>query len=338
MNNRIGIWMVCGLLAGVVTQARGADAPKQLANGLYARITTGKGPILIRLELEKAPMTVANFVGLAEGTKDSSRGKGIRYYDGLIFHRVIANFMIQGGCPKGNGSGGPGYKFPNEIHADLKHSKAGTVAMANAGPDTNGSQFYITHGPTPHLDGGYNVFGYVMKGMDAVNAIGVGDKIEKVEIVRVGAKAEVFKVDQAFFERAIVEAKARKLANDPNEKLIREKWPNAKTTPSGLRYVITKPGVGRKPKRGMKVKVHYTGTLLDGTEFDSSRKSGRPPFEFDVGTGRVIQGWHIGVGDMKKGERRILIIPHELAYGPRGRPPVIPPSATLVFDVELLDF
>ena len=192
-------------LLGVSVLTAGAA---ELKDGLYAEIDTTKGKIVLQLEFEKAPLTVANFVGLAEGTKNYSKDgsapkpqNGAPFYDGLTFHRVIKGFMIQGGCPKGNGQGGPGYRFKNETHPGLKHDRAGILSMANAGPDTNGSQFFITHGPTPHLDGGYNVFGHVVEGQSVVDAIERGDKMNKVKIVRVGEKAKAFKGDQAAFEQ-----------------------------------------------------------------------------------------------------------------------------------------
>jgi cyclophilin family peptidyl-prolyl cis-trans isomerase len=172
----------------------------QLADGLYAKIVTSKGDILIRLEFERAPLTVANFVGLAEGTKNSNRGKSVRFYDGLTFHRVIPDFMIQGGDPDGNGAGGPGYQFPDEIDSALRHDVPGVLSMANAGPGTNGSQFFITHTKTPWLDGKHTVFGHVIQGQNIVNAIRQGDTIQKINIIRIGAKAIAFKADQDSFD------------------------------------------------------------------------------------------------------------------------------------------
>lgn len=192
-------WIVVLLLFIFTAGISIAGENKPLADGLYAKIMTSKGDILIKLEFEKTPLTVTNFVGLAEGTKDSNRGKGIRFYDGLTFHRVIPNFMIQGGDPEGNGTGGPGYNFPDEIDSTLRHDVPGVLSMANAGPGTNGSQFFITHTQTPWLDGKHTVFGHVIEGQNVVNAIRQGDTIKNINIIRTGTKAKAFKADQASF-------------------------------------------------------------------------------------------------------------------------------------------
>jgi cyclophilin family peptidyl-prolyl cis-trans isomerase len=163
-----------------------------LENGLYADMDTSKGKILLKLYYKRAPKTVSNFVGLAEGTKKSNKPDGVPFYDGIIFHRVIKNFMIQGGDPDGTGRGGPGFKFGDEFHSELKHDRPGILSMANAGPDTNGSQFFITHLPTAWLDNKHSVFGVVVEGMDIVNSIANGDTIKHLKIVRVGDKAKNF--------------------------------------------------------------------------------------------------------------------------------------------------
>jgi peptidylprolyl isomerase len=187
----------------IASASRAADLPE----GVYAEFNTTKGKIVCQLEYEKTPLTVASFVGLAEGTKHYAKDgsaptqQQAPYYDGLAFHRVIPNFMIQGGCPLGTGTGGPGYRFKDETRADLVHSGPGILSMANAGPATNGSQFFITHLATPHLDGKHTVFGHVVEGQDVVNKIVRGDKINTLKIIRVGEKAKAFKGDQADFER-----------------------------------------------------------------------------------------------------------------------------------------
>ena len=320
-------------------------AETQLKDGLYAKFITAKGNIICALEFEKTPLTVANFVGLAEGTKELGGGAGkggARFYDNLTFHRVIPDFMVQGGCPLGTGTGGPGYTFPDEIDPTLKHSGPGILSMANAGPGTNGSQFFITHVATPWLDGKHTVFGHVVEGQDVVNKIKGNDKLTSVEIIRVGAKAQAFKSDQAAFDALLAgmgkRASDKELtAIEASVKQIKQQWPDAITTPSGLQYVVVQKGDGTAtPSSGAMVKAHYTGKLLDGTKFDSSYDRGEP-ISFPVGQGRVIKGWDEAFLAMTKGEKRVLIIPAKLGYGPSGRGS-IPPNSTMVFDVELVDF
>jgi cyclophilin family peptidyl-prolyl cis-trans isomerase len=208
LNKQLRNILVLALLAaGGLASLNGAEPEKKLADGVYAEMETSKGTILLQLEYEKVPLTVANFVGLAEGTKyystdgSAPRKQDKPFYNGLKFHRVIPNFMIQGGDPEGSGRGGPGYQFRNEIDPSLKHDKAGVLSMANAGPDTNGSQFFITHKDTPWLDGRHTVFGHVVEGQDVVNKIEVGDTIKTIKILRVGEKAKAFKGDEAAFEK-----------------------------------------------------------------------------------------------------------------------------------------
>lgn len=189
--------------ASTITEQNTTKPVENNNDGLYAKITTTKGEITIKLEHEKAPMTVANFVGLAEGNvKNSAKPEGTPYYDGISFHRVIADFMIQGGDPTGTGMGGPGYAFADEIHPELKHDRPGTLSMANSGPATNGSQFFITHKETGWLDGRHAVFGYVTEGQDVVNAIQQGDKMISVRIERVGKAAKAWDPGKVLTENA----------------------------------------------------------------------------------------------------------------------------------------
>ena len=337
---RASIVSVAPLFALFAAPAAGQDLPE----GLYARIETSRGVILCRLFFEETPMTVANFVGLAEGTIDNKSKPGKPYYDGLTFHRVIEDFMIQGGDPTGTGSGGPGYRFDDEIRPGLRHDSPGTLSMANAGPGTNGSQFFITHVPTDWLDGKHTVFGKVVQGQDVVDAVRQGDKMEKVTIVRVGPAAEAFRPDSAEFAR-LQEANKKGAAAasrgavegdvDDWGKQIRKYSKEAKTSMSGLKYVVLKEGEGAKPRPGQTIETHYTGRFLDGRVFDSSVERG-DPFSFRVGKGQVIKGWDEALGDMKVGEKRALIVPSKLGYGSRGAGGAIPPDTDLFFEVERL--
>jgi peptidyl-prolyl cis-trans isomerase A (cyclophilin A) len=307
------------------------------ADGMYAKFETNKGTIYTTLEFKKTPMTVANFVALAEGTMpNKSKGAGVPYYDGLVFHRVIPNFMIQGGCPLGNGTGDPGYKFDDEIDETLKHTGPGILSMANAGPGTNGSQFFITHVATPWLDGKHTVFGKVVTGQTVVDAIAQNDTLKSLTILRKGKDAEGF--DGAkMFTTAQEGAKAKAIAAEAAAaKLAAEKMKAFdKSTATGLRYMVISEGGGTdRPKQSSTVKVHYTGTLLDGKKFDSSVDRGQPA-EFPLAN--VIPGWTEGVQLMTVGSKYKFYIPYNLAYGERGYPGAIPPKADLIFDIELLE-
>jgi peptidylprolyl isomerase len=308
-----------------------------LEDGMYAEFNTNKGKILCQLEFEKTPITVANFVSLAEGTNTmvSDKFKEKKYYDGIKFHRVIADFMIQGGCPLGTGTGDPGYKFKDEFDPSLVHDKPGILSMANAGPKTNGSQFFITHKATPHLNNKHSVFGHVITGQNIVDSIAKNDTIQTIKIIRKGTAANKFNATKIFNDHFAIEKEAQEKAEAEMNKTIDDVSKGYETTSTGLRYKITKTNAsGKQAKRGENVDVHYTGTLLDGTKFDSSLERGTP-ISFAVGTGRVISGWDEGIMLLKEGEKASLIIPPYLAYGKRGRGP-IPPNAILMFDIELV--
>ena len=307
-----------------------------MENGIYAKMGTTKGAITIKLEHEKTPMTVANFVGLAEGTLENNVTEvGTPYYNGLTFHRVIADFMIQGGDPTGTGAGGPGYQFEDEIHPELKHNRPGTLSMANAGPATNGSQFFITHGPTDWLDGKHTVFGYVVEGQDVVDAVAQGDTMETVEIVRVGADAEAWDASSVFSTARSAAEEAARAAQEAADAAIANLKADAEKTASGLMYIMHEEGKGPKPAAGQNVKVHYELKLADGVVVDSSYSRGTP-LDIPIGVGRVIPGWDEGIQLLNEGSKATLIVPSELGYGPSGAGGVIPPNATLIFKVELV--
>lgn len=308
-----------------------------MQEGLYAKFNTSKGQITVALEYQKTPGTVGNFVALAEGNlENSAKPQGNPYYDGLKFHRVIADFMIQGGCPQGTGTGNPGYQFDDEFHPDLIHDGPGVLSMANAGPGTNGSQFFITHVATPWLDNNHTVFGKVIEGQDVVDSIAQDDTIDKLEIVRIGLDAETFNAVEAFrtFEGAREERIKKEI--EAKEAELEKLASGFEKTDSGLRYQIIQNGDGQKAEKGKTVSVHYKGQLPDGTVFDSSYKRNQP-IDFPLGMGQVIPGWDEGILLLKVGDKARFVIPSELAYGSRGAGGVIPPNATLIFDVELMN-
>ncbi len=333
--------------------------PAGNGDGIFAEIETSKGNILLQLEFQKTPVTVANFISLAEGTNPQveDKYKGKHFYDGLKFHRVIADFMIQGGDPLGNGSGGPGYQFKNETMPELKHDKPGILSMANAGANTNGSQFFITHKETPWLDGKHTVFGHVVTGQDVVNKIAQDDKINKITIIRKGAAAKAFNAPKVFADYFIEKDKdkAKYVTVIKAEKTyLDEQRKNAVTTPSGLAYTIVKKGNGVKPAQDAQVFIDYAGYLEDGSLFDSSieevnkrygkldesraAQGGYAPLPFKYGSkGGFIPGFMEGLEQLSIGDKAILYIPSNLAYGERGAGSVIPPNSNIVFEIELLD-
>ena len=308
-------------------------------DGVFAIMQTSKGSIVLELFYDKTPLTVTNFVGLAEGTLDAAKGKP--FYDGLTFHRVIADFMIQGGDPEGTGRGGPGYRFADECRDDLFFDKPGYLAMANAGPGTNGSQFFITHVPTDWLNGKHTIFGQVVNAdsQKVVNAVQQGDKIEKLTIVRQGEAAKAFTATQADFDKLAEEAKAAavekaKAANAKKIAEVEKAFPGYAKDSNGIYFKTTKEGSGSKIGGRKNVACEYKGYLVDGRVFDQSK--GRGPLEFVTDGGQMIPGFDIMVQDMKVGEKRTIVIPSDLAYGPNGIPGVIPGGAYIAFDVELV--
>ena len=337
-------------LGGCSDMNKALDAIKG-QDGVFAVMETSNGVIAIKLHYKETPLTVTNFVGLAEGTLDAAKGKP--FYDGLKFHRVISkangdgqDFMIQGGDPKGNGTGGPGYKFPDEFVSSLRHDEPGVLSMANSGTNTNGSQFFITIVETPWLDDKHTVFGKVVYGQDVVDSMKQGATIEKVTILRQGEDAAAFTATQANFdkqleirnkkleEEKIAARKAKEEAMKAVIAEIEEDYPDATKTADGIYYEILKEGKGNAIGSRRVVAVHYTGMLLDGTVFDSSE--GRGTLSFITGAGQMIEGFDIMTQDMKLGEKRRMILPPDLAYGEMGYPGVIPGNAYLIFEVELV--
>ena len=338
-----------------------------LEDGIFANIQTNKGDIIIRLEHEKTPVTVANFVSLAEGESpfvaDSLKGK--KFYDGLIFHRVMKDFMIQGGDPLGTGRGNPGYRFKDEFNDSLKHSKAGILSMANSGPKTNGSQFFITHKETPWLNGKHTVFGEVVEGMEVVDAIAntetsqsppnrpVADVVmNTVEIIRKGKVARKFdavEVMSDYFaaEEAAEEAKKKMLSDFVAE--VEKQMEVAQELPSGLKIYSLKKGSGEKPKVGDNVMGNYAGWLSDGTLFDSNIKEvaekfgsynanrSYAPIPFGYSPeAAIIPGFREGLLTMNVGDKVRLFIPPHLGYGGSDYGP-IPGNSNLIFDLEIVE-
>lgn len=336
----------------------------KLEKGLYAKIETTKGDIFLKLYQEESPLTVANFVGLSEGkfkVFDTIQHEK-PFYDGITFHRVIAKFMIQGGDPTATGSGGPGYSFWDETNNGLVFDKKGILAMANAGPNTNGSQIFITHVPTPHLNGKHTIFGQVLEGQDVVDAIQQGDKINHIEIIKKGIKYKLYNPTKEFkneyeaLEEVVEKERleSQKLKAQDNVRLseaksksqdeyksyfynlVKEIEPSAIQTESGLVYVVKEKGTGESPQKGDKVSLHYLGKFVYGDKFDSSYDR-NAPLDFNYLEMGLIPGFNEGVGISKKGEKIDLYIPYFLAYGERGQNPVIPPYSDLIFKLEILD-
>ncbi|WP_340199148.1 peptidylprolyl isomerase [Ascidiimonas sp. W6] len=344
---------------------------KDLGDGLFADIQTNYGDMIVQLTYDKTPITAANFVSLAEGTNPyvADSLKGIKFYDGVIFHRVIKDFMIQGGDRSGTGAGSPGYRFDNEIADSLTHNKAGIISMANAGPNTNGSQFFITHKPSPFLDGQYNIFGEVVLGLETVDSIAVvkteNEKpvseviISKITIVRNGKEAKNFDAPQVmknYFDGVSKKEEEIKSAISSIKENFEKQKAEAKELPSGLKVYFMKEGEGKKPAIGQSVLVNYAGFLEnDAKLFDTSweevaKKYGtydniarmrRGHFEpspmLYSPESPLVAGFREGLMEMKVGDKARLFIPSHLGYGSAGAGNVIPPNASLVFDLEIME-
>jgi peptidylprolyl isomerase len=310
-----------------------------LSDGLYADMETSKGNIVLELYFEQVPTTVSNFVALAEGNHPvvDEQHSGKFYYDGLKFHRVIENFMIQGGDPTGTGSGGPGYQFDDEFSSDLTHDGPGILSMANSGPGTNGSQFFITHVETPWLDGKHSIFGKVSLGQDIVDNIEQEDIIENVKIIRIGESAKKFDAPSIFESYIANKSDADASKEVAEQDKIKDIIKGMSKTESGIYYNISKKGKGDPAKPNDLLSVHHSLQLIDGSEIDSSFNRDAP-IEFTCGVGQVIKGWDEAMQLLNKGSKARLVIPSELGYGSMGAGNgVIPPNATLIFDVELID-
>ena len=343
--------LICILLCASILISMGGCSPMSESmkaiegkDGVFAIMETSQGDIVLELHYKQTPLTVTNFVGLAEGKLTAAKGKP--FYDGLKFHRVISkangdgqDFMIQGGDPAGNGTGGPGYKFPDEFVDELRHTGPGILSMANAGPGTNGSQFFITHVATPWLDGKHTVFGKVVAGQEIVNKTKQGDLIKKVTIVRQGEDAKNFTATQEDFDNRLKELKeknrkAKEEAFKKTIELIEKKFAGSTKTPDGIYYTITKEGNGEKIGGRKTVTVKYKGYLMNDQVFDSS--DFHEPLTFITAGGQMIPGFDIMVQDMKLNEKRTIVLPPDLAYGEAGAGGVIPGNAYIAFDVEVI--
>jgi peptidylprolyl isomerase len=361
-----------GLAAGSRTGWAG-----QLDDGLYAEIQTSKGLILARLEPDRTPLAVASFVGLAEGTiANEAFEPGTPYYDGSRFHRVVPGHVIQAGAPDPQRSEarGPGYSYPNEIHAGLSHDHAGALGVANSGPHTNGAQFYVTLGDRSYLDGTYMVFGEVIEGMDVVHAIVQDDVVESVRIVRHGAAAEAFRPDTAQFEGMVAAAEERVRQVDRDRERLTREWISRNIGDErlmdieGLRAHRRRQGEGAPVQHGERVRVRYTGTavvyrghmlgyagpLFEEIRFAGSPEDGTPqnvdpeapPFDYEVGSAAITPGFDRALETMRRGDEVLFVIPWQQAYQARGfygpdlpgqRRFVIPPHTLVIYAIEVLE-
>ncbi|PSG86382.1 peptidylprolyl isomerase [Aurantibacter aestuarii] len=362
------------ILAGLTNASCQGKYPK-LEDGMYAEIVTNKGTMVAELHFEQTPTTVANFVSLAEGTntKVDTAYTNKKFYNGTTFHRVMDKFMIQGGDPTGTGAGSPGYRFGDEFVDSLKHDKPGILSMANSGPKTNGSQFFITEVPTPHLNNKHTVFGELVVGLDVQDSIsnvkvGAGSKpidsvvIKEVNIIRKGKAAKKFDAPKVFENHFIQLEEEKKALQALLEKAKTEfiQKNNAangevKKLESGLVMIFTKKGEGVKPTPQDQVLIDYAGYLEDGTLFDTSmaevaknngkydevrdQKGMYVPFPMIYNqSARLVPGFREAMLNMNVGDEARIFIPSFLAYGERGAGGgLIPPNANLIFDLKIVD-
>jgi len=360
--------IILTLLLGSLMVACSTNKHAELGDGIFAEFTTNQGTFIAKLYHEQTPLTVANFVSLAEGTNEmltEEDKKGTPFYDGLIFHRVIKDFMIQGGDPEGNGSGGPGYRFPDEFVPELTHSGKGILSMANSGPNTNGSQFFITLKETPWLDGKHSAFGEIVEGQEVVDAIGVVETkndrpvndavMEKVTIIRNGnPKLTSFEKQLKKIEKEHEKALAEKEnIRKKNQQKFETLFDNSEELESGLRIHYVEKNDNEKPDYQDKAGINYAGYLTDGTLFDSNLyevvKTSNPDQKIDKDNYKFnplnvtiepelgfIPGFKEAVLKMNYGEKVYILIPPHLAYGENGVPQVIPPNSELIFYIEVL--
>tara|TARA_R110002050_G_scaffold281956_1_gene429624 strand:- start:32999 stop:34126 length:1128 start_codon:yes stop_codon:yes gene_type:complete len=369
LKNTIKILFLSLLISLTACKAQYPD----LEDGIYAEFVTTKGVMVAKLDYDKTPVTVANFVSLAEGknTMVDDKYKGKKFYNGTIFHRVINDFMIQGGDPLGTGAGNPGYKFMDEFNPELTHDKAGILSMANSGPKTNGSQFFITDKPTPHLNNKHTVFGELVLGLDIEDSISntktdssnkplIDIIIEELNIIRKGKEAKKFDAPNIFInhfaeaERKEKEAtaKAEALLKATKEKFDKQKE-EAITLASGLQYVITEKGTGEKLPQNAEVLTHYSVYFEDGKLLDTSKletaealnavnerkkaANAYKPITANISPdASMIAGFKEGLQQLSVGDKATLFIPYHLAYGESGNRG-IPGKSNIIFEVEIIE-
>jgi cyclophilin family peptidyl-prolyl cis-trans isomerase len=331
--------------------------------GLYAEVLTAKGRIVISLAFDRVPMTVANFVGLAEGTiRNQAFPQGTPYYDGATFHRVAPGHVVQaGGDPASDVASTPGYSIPNEIHPDLSNGREGMVGMVNSGPHTGKAEFYITLCDRSYLDGDYAVFGEVVEGLDVVRTLERGDVIESLRIIRVGTEVLAFRPTTESFRQMRRQVRDRVRAAEEAQlqedlAFLEQSWPHAIVMENGVRYVVLREGSGPALEVGDTVMVRYTGRTVRGLSFASAEGTGGPDyfwpgqstggvFPFEVGGRLLNPGFDHTVAEMTRGEKRLIIVPANVGYDPVGfygreRPGeprfVIRPKSILIYEVEVL--